>query len=125
MTASWNQECRPTTTATRAPSVAAVINQAMVDRRAAFDLRTVNPTGVDVANPVALATRGIWIVKARELPRRTLLPDPHLVAVTAAANWFAGRNQRMLVAASVYDSPRSGSDKDDDSGYNDHWSPLR
>ena len=50
------------------------------------------------------------------------LPDPYLVAVKAAANWFAGQNQRMLADASVYDSEHS----DTDSECNDvHTSPLQ
>ncbi|KAL3905223.1 MAG: hypothetical protein SGILL_009762, partial [Bacillariaceae sp.] len=99
---------------TNSHSVATVIdriNRATRDRHAEIDLPRINTTVVDVADPAALATRGIRIVKAR-VTKRTSLPDPYLVAVKAAANWFAGRNQRMLAAASVYDSENSDTDSE-------------
>jgi hypothetical protein len=99
-----------------------IINRARADHSAAVDLPFINPTVVNLKNPAAIAAQGVRVVKAR-VTKRTSLPDPYLVAIKAAANWFAGQDQRMLAAACVCDSEYSGSDTDD-SDYNDNWSSL-
>jgi hypothetical protein len=99
---------------TQSCSVANVIDRidrASRDGHAEVDLPVLNTAVVDLENPAAI--EGLR-VKAR-VTRRTSLPDPYLVAVKAAANWFSGREQKMFAAASLYDS---GSDTDS-SDYND------
>jgi hypothetical protein len=103
-------------------NVIAKINLATADRLAAVDLPCINPAVVNLKNPTAMAAQGVRVVKAR-VSKKTSLPDPYLVAVKAAANWFAGRDQRMLASASLCDSEYSGSDTDG-SDYNDNWSSL-
>ena len=98
------------------------INRATAAGRAAVDIPSTNPAVVNLEDPTAMASQGVRVVKAR-VSKRTSLPDPYLVVVKAVANWFAGRDQRMLAGASVSDSEHSGSDTDD-SGYNDNWSSL-
>jgi hypothetical protein len=88
------------------------IDRASQVGHAEVDLPVLNTDVVDLENPAAM--EGVRVVKAR-VTKRTSLPDPYLVAVKAAANWFSGRGQKMFAAASVYDS---GSDTDS-SGYND------
>lgn len=107
-------ESMTATDRTNSRSVATVIeriNRATRNRYAEIDLPRINTTVVDVADSAALAAPGIRIVKAR-VTKHTSLPDPYLVAVKAAANWFAGRNQRMLAAESVYDSENSDTDSE-------------
>ena len=95
--------------------VIATIDAAKDELCARFDLPSVKQS-VALLGPTALAARGIRVAKAK-VSKTTSLPDPYLVAVKAAVNWFAGRKQEMLAAASVYDSEHS--DSDTDSGYND------
>jgi hypothetical protein len=118
-------ESMTTANTTSSRSVANVndrINRARADHSAAVDLPFINPSVVNLGNPAAMAAQGVRVVKAR-VSKRTSLPDPYLVAIKAAPNWFAGQDQRMLAAASVCDSEYSGSDTDD-SDYNDNWSSL-
>ena len=90
---------------------------------ASIDLPSVLPGILDMKDAAAMAKAGIRVVKAR-VTKKTSLPDPYLLAVKAAANWFAGRNTPMLAAGSVSDL-WSDSDYDTDgSNYNDEFDPL-
>jgi hypothetical protein len=53
------------------------------------------------------------------LSKSTSLPDPYLVAVKAAVNWFAGSARRIMPASSHFASGDSDSDTDS-SGYNNY-----
>lgn len=89
---------------------------------ASIDLPSVFPGILDMKDAAAMAKAGIRVVKAR-VTKKTSLPDPYLLAVKAAANWFAGRNTPMLAADSVSDL-WSVSDYDTDgSYYNDDFDP--
>ena len=90
---------------------------------ASIDLPSVFPEILTMKDAADMAKAGIRVVKAR-VTKRTSLPDPYLLAVKAAANWFAGRNTPMLAAGSVSDL-WSVSDYDTDgSYYNDDFDPL-
>lgn len=89
---------------------------------ASIDLPSVFPGILDMKDAAAMAKAGIRVVKAR-VTKKTSLPDPYLLAVKAAVNWFAGRNTPMLAAGSVSDL-WSVSDYDTDgSYYNDDFDP--
>jgi hypothetical protein len=73
-----------------------------------------------VNNEVLGPNMNFRVAKAR-VSKTTSLPDPYLVAVKAAANWFASQEQRMMPTSSDYALDSS----DSDSGYNDDWSPQQ
>lgn len=110
-----------TTTDKGSRSVTAInsrIDQARKDRFFNVNLPVISPA-IGGLTTGGLAARGIRVVKAN-VRKETSLPDPYLVAVKAAATWFAGRGERMVAAASIDDSEHSRSDTD--SEYNDCFS---
>ncbi|CAB9509271.1 expressed unknown protein [Seminavis robusta] len=105
-------------------AVAGRIKQARDKKQkvANIDLPSVFPGILDMKDAAAMAKAGIRVVKAR-VTKKTSLPHPYLLAVKAAANWFAGRNTPMLPAGSVSDL-WSVSDYDTHgSYYNDDFYP--
>ena len=84
-----------------------------------------NPNILKTKDAATLANAGIRVVKAT-VAKKTSLPDPYLLAVKAAVNWFAGRKMHILPAVSVTDVwPDSDSDYDTDgSYYNDGFDTL-
>ena len=116
-TSTFNDEVMESMTDQNKRSIAvATILRRIEEARSAGHAKVMLP----IVNNAVVGTNMNFRVAKAKVSKMTSLPDPYLVAVKAAANWFASQEQIMMPASSSY--ALDGSDSDSDSGYNDDWS---
>jgi hypothetical protein len=116
-TSTFNDEVMESMTDQNKRSIAvATILRRIEEARSAGHAKIMLP----IVNNAVVGTNMNFRVAKAKVSKMTSLPDPYLVAVKAAANWFASQEQIMMPASSSY--ALDGSDSDSDSGYNDDWS---